>query len=260
MAAGGYKVQRAGGPDFLERKSQPEFRGNFGRPKSYFISMAMAPQIFGRPGALKWIFHDEPDIYYKALIRLPDLKLLASISKKRMAEFTATSFEEFLKNEGKDAATLAEEDKDPEDEPGVPGINVVEHEVFQAAGLPVPGSATPDVHDDPPVDSKIPGMGRISIRFDNRSHESRHRRAFTTCSKHTECRMWVFLRNFGSDDRPEEQKAAAVAYLLAWHSDSVLFPYKWQKDGHIAHVPSDALVKHCKEQQFGAGAPKRSRN
>ena len=98
----------------------------------------------------------------------------------------------------------------------------------------------------PDILSTVPGMAQVRVGFDNWSHSSGNRRAFTTCKRHKQCRKWVYIKDFPS---PEH----ACAYLLAWQSDASLFPFETMAQSHIAHIPSDQLVKHCLETQFRRG-------
>ena len=94
------------------------------------------------------------------------------------------------------------------------------------------------------VVGKVRGMSQLRVRLDNYSHQSGHRRAFVRCKKHFECQKWVFCKNFKSTNH-------AVAYLLAWSSDAMQFPYDHQSDAHREHVPSEDLQKFCYKEQFG---------
>ncbi len=56
---------------FLEKGANPvRFKPEFDRPKSYFMSLCMSPQIFARKGNLKRIWHTGPNDYYPALMRM----------------------------------------------------------------------------------------------------------------------------------------------------------------------------------------------
>ena len=92
------------------------------------------------------------------------------------------------------------------------------------------------------VDTHLPdktvsvfGMPRVTVRFDNFSHQSAHRRAFVTCPLHENCRKWCFVRSHGSPER-------AVAFLAAWVRDGMQWTLRGSGPLHIPWTPESSLV------------------
>ena len=205
--------------------------------RMYPDSPQVAPQLFLKAGGLKVIAHWGPNSYYLALMRLSDVSVFAQLSKKRVEQLTEAQVKQLLKDGNLEAKELAEREKDPEEDPDF-GEDF--GKALKALGdAPAPVAGAPEAVDEAltvHIESKIVGMPRVRVGIDNYSHQSRQRRGWVTCSKHTGCRKWIFLKDFV--DLQEAQ-----AYLIAWAHDASLFPYTWQDDSHKAHVPSKNLVK-----------------
>ena len=58
-------------------------------------------------------------------------------------------------------------------------------------------------------DGSIPGWSHLRVSLDHFSHQTGNRRAFTYCTHHKACRLYVFIKDFDS-------KAHAAAYLFTW--------------------------------------------
>ena len=81
----------------------------------------------------------------------------------------------------------------------------------------------------------------LQICFDRWSHQSGNQRGFTICKRHSQCRKWVFVKDFESRDE-------CVTFLLTWRINGVDFDSAEQ---HISSTPSmgDRLAVYM--EQFG---------
>ena len=95
-------------------------------------------------------------------------------------------------------------------------------------------------------ESQVPGMEKCKVYFDNFTHSSGNRRAFVGCSKHDRCRLYVFLKDFESEER-------AVAFLFAWAFGAHRWPDRSDAQEHIQHKPLASEVDDVMREQFPIG-------
>ena len=92
-------------------------------------------------------------------------------------------------------------------------------------------------------ESKVPGMRKCTVYFDNWTHRSGNRRAFIGCTEHDRCRLYVFLKDFHSEER-------AVSFLFAWVFSAHRWPDRSDAHEHIGSKPSSIEVDDVMREQF----------
>jgi hypothetical protein len=209
------------------------------KTKNYLLALCLSPLIFQKEGRLPGILHRGCNAYYKCLIALTD-----------MAPLAEKSYPELLALSDKDFGNMLKDGEDPTHHPFIENGDEEEHLAIEDA----PGNAPGIVHQIPiqqaasamsedAIACKVPGFRPMRVCFDNYSHASGNRRAFTYCSLHDACRLYVFLKDFPTKER-------AVAFLMAWHHVGTNYKSRNQAKEHIGFKPGDSAVDLVEAEQF----------
>jgi len=236
-------------PEMLVRKSKSPQMWAEGlyASKNYLLALCYSQIICFKPGSLPGIMHQGTHAYYKCLLELPDLH---AISGKTIIELKDTSEKQFIAI----LKDLTNRDAMHHPADGVPTVADGPEEDMLAIEdapheAPIPSIAqaaieiTPAIMAENAVPSRVPGFRPMRVCFDNWTHSSGNRRVFIHCSLHDSCRLYVFLKDFPSQDR-------AIAYLLAWNHNATRWPDRTACKLHIAGKPQSEEVDFVQNEQF----------
>ena len=217
------------------------------RPVNYFRALVLSEWIFKKIGDIPNILHSMNNFYYKQLIMSDNLTTFA----RHAAEIP-------LMNENELKALLA----------AGPGPAIVAHEDGSDVGSDIdedgPAEPLPPAPPAPPpppapfvphvlevavdklpaIEFNHPGLPRLHVNFDIFSNETGNRRAFLYCAEHTNCRLYVFIRDYASVQH-------AASFWFAWGLGASSHPSRTMAAEHVADKPSDVYVDVCHRMQFG---------
>ena len=196
----------------------------------YLRCLLTSVLLWQKPGKLERILVNGPMKYYEYLMSKADLSAVANLT----AEEIRRKFAGVRKASATDAVDLALE-HDPEQEDGYEVLAAAAAGV--AAGSEVPQSDPELLQLNMPKESSrdIVVNGRsCQVYFDNYTHASGQLRAFVQCTRHVNCRLYVFVHKVRG-------KGRAVAYLQRWLQEASAYP-GLNGDEHKQYKPPDTEV------------------
>ena len=103
------------------------------------------------------------------------------------------------------------------------------------------GPIAMDVPATPPIVFDAPGYEKMTVNFDNWTHDSGNQRGFfEKCSVHKGCRLYAFVKDHGG-------RARTASYLFAWALQAPLFVDAAQ---HVREKPSADYVEVVHRMQY----------